>query len=142
MELDFAVLADDVAPRDDGKLDIEGAGFDTIVAQATPALHARVTLALRFLVSRHEARRPHEVDVILQAADGAQIARGTTSLAGLSETQSQVIPPGRRAGIGMVLAFENVVFPTFGAYQVVIHWDGNEARTPLSLFVTESPASA
>ena len=40
----------------------------------------------------------------------------------------------------MVLNFENLAFPEFGDYQVVILWDGDEARPPLPLTVAEATA--
>ena len=51
MDLDFALLADGVNLRDDGKLDIDGAGWDTIYAEDVPAVHARLVFALRLLLS-------------------------------------------------------------------------------------------
>jgi hypothetical protein len=50
VDLDFAVLADGVVARPDGKLDILGAGFDTIWASTVPAQHQRLVLAVRVLV--------------------------------------------------------------------------------------------
>jgi hypothetical protein len=38
----------------------------------------------------------------------------------------------------MVLNFENLTFPEFGDYQVVVLWDGNEARPPVRLTVAEA----
>ena len=76
MDLDFAVLADGVVARPDGKLDILGAGFDTIWAPTVPAQHARLVLAVRVLLTRHETEHPHRLDVVIQAADGADLARG------------------------------------------------------------------
>jgi hypothetical protein len=47
LDLDFAILADGVTPRPDGKLDIHGAGFDTVFAHAVPVQHARLVVAVR-----------------------------------------------------------------------------------------------
>jgi hypothetical protein len=77
VDLDFAVLADAVVARPDGKLDIMGAGFDTVFAPAGPAQHSRLVLAVRVLLSRHETEHEHRLDVVVQAADGAELARGT-----------------------------------------------------------------
>src|SRR5438093_172299 len=62
VDFDFAILADGVAQRPDGKLDIFGAGFDTIYAAAVPARHHQIAFALRLFLSRHEAENPHRVD--------------------------------------------------------------------------------
>lgn len=142
MNLDFALLADGVTERPDGKLDIYGAGFDTIYATAVPARHQRLVLAMRILVSRHEGEHPHRIDVVLQGADGADIARAGGELAPMEEEQREQIPAGRQAGLGLLLQFENIVFPDYGAYQLAIHWDGTEAREPLRLFVVEPPQAA
>jgi hypothetical protein len=135
MDLDFAVLADGVTQRPDGKLDIYGAGFDTVHAPNVPALHPRLVLAIRLLLSRHEMEHEHRLDVILSGADGDELARAHGGLTALDEEQRTNIPPGRQAGIQLILNFDNVIFPEFGAYQLAVHWDGNEARPPLRLFV-------
>lgn len=140
MDLDFAMLADGVAPRPDGKLDIYGAGWDTIFAARVPAQHARLVLALRILLSRHEAEHDHRIDVVIQAPDGDDLARANGSFPPLSEEVRDNLAPGQRFGIGTVLNFENVIFPDFGNYQIVIQWDGNEARPPLRLTVAEPPS--
>ena len=141
MDLDFAVLADGVSGRPDGKLDIYGAGWDTIYASNVPVRHARLTLVVRLLVSRTETEHQHRLDVIVQGADGAEIARARGDLEPLPPEQREQIPVGRQAGIGMVLNFDNLVFPVYGNYQVVIQWDGTEARPPLRLTVARLPAS-
>ncbi|MDP9293581.1 MAG: hypothetical protein M3O90_04005 [Actinomycetota bacterium] len=141
MDLDFAVLADGVTGRSDGKLDIYGAGFDTIFAPAVPALHPRLVLAVRILISQHEGEHDHRVDVVLQGADGVELARAHTELAPLPDDMRAAIEPGRQLGLGMLLNFENVIFPEYGSYQLAIHWDGNEARAPLRLFVLTPPTS-
>ena len=134
------MLADGVVTRQDGKLDIYGAGFDTIFASAVPARHARIVLALRFLLSRHEAQREHEVEVVVPAADGAELARASWRTPAASAEQAErIIPAGRQAGIGTLLQFEDLIFPEYGAYQFVVHWDTNEIRA-IRLGVVETPA--
>jgi hypothetical protein len=140
MELDFALLADGVAQRPDRKLDIYGAGFDAILAPDVPARHALLALAVRVLLSRHEAEHNHELDVILQTADGAELARAHGELPPIDEAMRAEIPAGRRLGVGLILTFDNLVFPEYGAYQIVLQWDGNEIRSPLQLSVIPPPA--
>jgi uncharacterized protein DUF6941 len=137
MELDFALLADGVTSRPDGKLDIYGAGFDAVIAPAVPAIHPRLVLAVRVLISTHEAEHEHRLDVVLHATDGAELARALWPFPALNDEQRATIPPGRQAGAGAVLTFENVVFPAYGAYHFVLQWDGTEVRAPLRLFVVE-----
>jgi hypothetical protein len=140
MEFDYAILADGVTPRPDGKLDIYGAAWDTIYALRIPVQHPRMTLAARVLLSPHEAGHSHQMDVVLQESDGEELARATGRLEAVPEDQLGAVPAGRKIGLGLVLNFDNVVFPRFGSYQLVILWDGNEPREPLRLFVEEPPS--
>jgi len=137
MDLDFAILSDGVTLRQDGKMDIYGAAWDTVFARAVPALHPQITLAVRVLCSRHELEHDHHIDVVLQAADGAELARAHGNMPVLTDEQRALIPAGRQVGLGLVLNFQNVLFPEYGAYQIAIHWAGTEARPPLRLFVAE-----
>ncbi len=75
MELDFAILADGVQHRPDGKLDIFGAGFDTIFAPSVPALHARLVVALRFLLSQDDEPEGQRIEVAVEGPDGEVLAR-------------------------------------------------------------------
>lgn len=138
MELDFAILADGVSGRPDGKLDIYGATWDTISSPAVPALHPRLTLAARVFISRNEAERKHDLDVVLQGEDGTELARAQGPVDPLPAEARDSIPAGRKIGIGLVLNFENVVFPEFGPYQLVVLWDGNELRA-LPLYLETDP---
>ncbi len=135
MELDHVVLADVVSPRPDGKLDLHGVGWDTIFASAVPATHPRMDLVVRFLLSAQELEAPHRVVVTLLSADGAELARMQADAAPLTPEQRASIPPGKRVGLGIVLTLAGVTFPEFGAYSLVITWDGTEAREPIRLFV-------
>ena len=136
MELDYALLADVVSPRPDGKLDMHGVGWDTISAIAAPVTHPRMDLALRFLVSAQEVETQHRVTVDLITEDGAQLARMQADVQPMPEVQRVQIPAGRRVGIGIMLTLAGVTFPAFGTYSIVVTWDGNEVRErPLTLFV-------
>lgn len=135
MEVDFALLTDGVSQRPDGKFDLFGAGFDTIFAPATPARHASLTLAIRILLTRQEAQNPHRIQVFLLHADGAEIARVEGQMTALPAEVVDTLPAGRRIAIVPLLQFNGLVFPTFGPYHIAIHWDGNEARSPIPLFV-------
>ncbi len=141
MELDHAIIADGVSNRPDGKIDIYGAGWDTIFAPQVPATHPRIALVLRLLVTPHELERPHSILVVLLAADGQELARVEAQVNPLPAEQRQLIPAGRSVGIGAVLNFVNVVFPAYGDYGIKIHWDGTEARD-LRLHVSQLPPAA
>jgi hypothetical protein len=142
MDFDYAILADGVAQRPDGKLDIFGAGFDTIFAAAVPARHHQMAFAIRLFLTRQEAESPHKVEVILLDADGAVIARVAGETSPPTQEQLDSIPAGRKIQIGAVLQFAGLVFPTYGAYHFAIHWDGTEARPPVVLYLQPLPAVA
>lgn len=139
MELDHAILADVVSPRPDGKIDVHGVGWDTIFAGAVPAMHPRMDLVVRFLLSRREVEAEHHVVVTLITADGTELARVQADLAQMPEEQRAAIPAGRRVGVGILLTLASVTFPEYGAYSLVITWDGTEAREPIRLFVEPMP---
>jgi hypothetical protein len=139
MELDHIVLADVISPRPDGKIDLHGVGWDTIFAAAVPAQHPRMDIAIRFLLSKQELEVGHHVVVELQGADGQQLARIEADTEPMPQEQRDQIPAGHRAGVGMILNLAGVVFPEFGAYQLVVTWDGNEVRSPMRLFVRPMP---
>jgi hypothetical protein len=142
MELDHALVADIAAPRPDGKLDLYGVGWDTIFSAAVPASHPRMDVIIRFLASAHEMETDHRVVVSLMGADGHQLERIDAHISAMSHEQRSTIEPGHRVGIGLHLTLASVVFPAYGAYNIVITWDGNEARQPIRLFVKPIPAPA
>lgn len=139
MELDHAILCDVASPRPDGKLDVHGIGWDTIFAPTVPVAHPRMDLVIRFLVSPQEAASPHSVRVTLIDADGRELAQLSADVNAMPEEQRQALPAGRRFGLGMILTLAGTVFPEYGTYSLVITWDGNEARSPLTLFVAPPP---
>jgi len=137
MELDYIVLADMVSPRPDGKLDMHGVGWDTIMAVAAPVTHPRMDLALRFLLSAQEVESAHRVVVTLITEDGGTLGRMQADMQPIPPEQRARIPAGRRVGVGIVTTLAGVVFPAFGTYSIVITWDGNEVRErPITLFVS------
>jgi len=139
VQLDYAILADAVSTRPDGKFDVSGAGWDTIHAAAVPATHARLALVVRLLISRTEAEHPHSLTVVIQGPDGEEISRAIGKGGALSEEERALISPTRRASVSLILNFDSLVFPVYGDYQIVIQWDGNEARPPLQLAVAPPP---
>jgi hypothetical protein len=139
VEIEYALLADGVAPRPDGKMDIFGAGVDTIWAASAPAQHSQISLVLAVSLARHEAENPHHIDVIVQDADGEEIVRAQGDIPALDAAQLDAMPAGRRLIIRPVLTFGGLTLPHFGMYQFVVMWDGNEARSPILLGVSEMP---
>lgn len=142
MELDHVVLADVASPRPDGKLDLHGVGWDTIFATAVPATHPRMDVVVRFLLSAQEVETDHHVVITLLGTDGAELARMQTDVAAVPPESRAAIPAGRRIGLGILLTLAGVTFPNYGAYSLVITWDGTEVREPVRLFVQPPPAPA
>ena len=134
MELDHVVLADFALPRPDGKLDIHGVGWDTIAAPAVPVTHARMDLAVRFLLAAPELESDHKVLVTLTTADGSELTRMEANVAPPPDAQPPQLPLDRKVAIGLVLSFNMVTFPEYGTYQIAVFWDGNELRA-IRLFV-------
>jgi hypothetical protein len=139
MEVEYAILADGVTPRQDGKIDIFGAGVETVWAQQVPASHPQLALVLAFSISRHEAETPHAIDVIVMGADGQEIGRAHGDTPPLAPDQLDQVPAGHRILVKTVLVFANLTFPAFGLYHLAIHWDQNEARHPVVLAVAPPP---
>ena len=139
MELDHVVLADMASPRPDGKLDLHGVGWDTIFAASVPATHPRIDLVVRLLLSAQEVETAHRVVVTLLSPD-AELARIQADVSPMAPEQRATIEPGRRVGIGMLITLAEIVFPQYGAYSLVVTWDGTEVREPIRLFVAPPPA--
>jgi len=140
MELDYLVLADAISARPDGKLDLHGVGWDTIVAGAVPVTHPRMDVAVRFLLAPHELESQHTVVLMLVGQDGDELARIKAEITPMPEAQRKAIPPGRRVGVGIVMSLAGVTFHAYGPHLLVVTWDGTEVREPLRLFVAPPPA--
>lgn len=71
-ELDFMFLADYV--RNQGnKLDALGASLDTVNVPMVPTA-APLGIGVRLLLTRQECGRTHEIEIIIQDADGTRVA--------------------------------------------------------------------
>jgi hypothetical protein len=139
MELDHLVLADIIAPRPDGKLDLHGVGWNTIFAASVPASHPRMDVAVRFLLSQQEVETSHQVVLALIGEDGQELAKLDAEVAPIPPEQRTAIPVGRKVGIGIILTLAGVVFPAYGSYHLAVTWDGTEARQPVRLYVAPIP---
>jgi hypothetical protein len=140
MELDFAVLADGVAPRPDGKFDIFGAGVDTIFAPRVPARHARLALLVRLYLSVEEIASEHRLEISLSSSNGTALGQGVIELTPDNFPAPSAITG--RFGVGLVVNLDNVVFPDYGNYALSVSWDGSPVREPLSLTVAEPPTGS
>lgn len=141
-DLDYMVLADGVASRPDGKTDIYGAGWDTIFAAAVPTRHPQMAVAIRILMSQHEAEHEHRLQLILMSEDGPEIARADATVQPIPGEARAALPAGQPFGLGFVFNLAGLVFPSYGRYHFALLWDGNQMREPVGLRVGEMPPGA
>jgi hypothetical protein len=141
-ELDYLLLADGGTQRPDGKLDIYGAGFDTIFASAVPVRHPQLSIIVRVLLTVHEAENAHRLQLILMSEDGPEIARADAELDPIPAEALEQITVGDRIGIGTILNVPGLIFPSYGRYHLSILWDGSELRQPVRLRLSPMPPPA
>ncbi len=138
MELDFALLADEVSVGADGKLTIVGAGVDLLVAPTVPTIHARIVLILRAFVSIEEAREPHRVAVRVVGPGGNQVGSTYSDAQPVPEAVLALGESLSHIGMGTVQDMRNLRLPSYGRYEFAISWDGEPVRS-VDLLVLESP---
>lgn len=114
-ELDFAFLSDAAEAEPGRKFYVLGGGIDVIAGASVPLVHPHMALLMRFLVHPTELGRSHLLEVRLIDADGAELAR----IEGQLEAQSGG-PPGRPAGVNVVINMANTRFEQAGDYSVEI----------------------
>jgi hypothetical protein len=127
MELELLLLADGATSRPDGKLDIYGAGFDTLFASAVPTTHPQLAVILKLRLERHELESPHRLGILVMGPD-EEVARLDGAMEEVPEEQRAQVPPGRSAAVPFVFNLANLTFPVFGDYAVAVTWDGTEIR--------------
>ena len=132
-ELDFVLFADGATARPDGKLDIYGAGFNAIFAAKAPVQHPQLSVVIRVLMSVQEAESPHRLDLVLMSPDGPEIARAQADIEPVPDEVREQVPPGEKIGVGAVMNFSGLVFPSHGPYHLAVLWDSTELRQPLYL---------
>jgi hypothetical protein len=119
VDLDYAILADGVQHRPDGKLDMFGAGFDTVYAPTLPAPHPRLAVALRLLAPRDTEPEGEQIVVTVEGPDGTPLARAEGTITADLQRQAHRAE-GQPISIGAILNFETVVFRAYGEHRVVM----------------------
>jgi hypothetical protein len=138
--LDHIILADGAVQRPDGKMDIFGAGLDTVYAHTVPALHPQLAVVVRAGLSREELERPQVLDVVVSDPSESEIARAHAELLPLPDSPARAgVSFGDLVPIGVVVAFSNLVFPAYGTYNVAALWNGEPLRPPFQLTVSQTP---
>lgn len=107
MDLQLALLCDDVRERPDGRLDIIGV-IDELTAPGFPAMQQRMTVL--FVMAWNEGERgPQEFRADLVAENGRRILT--------IEGGTDVSASGERPRTRLVLPLERVIFPDEGEYR-------------------------
>jgi hypothetical protein len=149
MEVD-AILADSVAVAD-GKLFVQGGGWNVIRASAFPARHPRVGLGLVLRVGYLETGEEHRLEVRFEDSDKnlwplGDAPPGTDSpdgklyrLGGALEIPRPDGPPtDDEQAIALAMNFDGMVFEQPGLYRFVIAIDDDDLRTlPVRLMAAE-----
>lgn len=134
MDLDFAFLADSATVAEVGKLDIRGAGIDTLSASDVPFEHASLTLVARIVVDMSEIGKIHRLVVILRDPDRDEIARVSQD----TDPVQALANADRRPSVGFLMTMSNLRFPSFGCYELQLLWDDRELHR-MPLFVEPQP---
>jgi len=121
MRLLVAALADYANIAIGDKLNLSGV-FDTIWVRQFPSVHPQMVLALRLQFEYEDGRRDHQLQVIVQNADGKQYANATAKI-GIGE-----IPPGVRVTANQILTFQQIKMARPDEISFRLLWDGQEIQ--------------
>jgi hypothetical protein len=114
--VDVEALLCDAATVRENLLHILGGGISQLNRSEYPAPFG-VALALMLTLAPSEARDVHRLRVILQDADGAQVAQLDAEF-GFSQVEQ--FQPGQRISMPLVLPLQQVAIPKKGDYSVEI----------------------
>jgi len=121
----IALLADYSNVSREGKLNILGI-FDTIYAPTFPTSHPHMQLVMRFEGGAEDAGSTRQLEVQLQAQDGAVLFRVPGTLAVQRSELGEIVRAEH------ILTLNNVTFEQPGRYAFHIILDGRtEAMVPL-----------
>jgi hypothetical protein len=131
MRVVFAIVADAATDVGNGKIDISGAGIDTLFSPGFPAATAQLTLVWRLEFAPTECGHPHQIRVELLGPDGQGIIQPLTGTAVVSKFAPE---PHRPVNTNLIFNLQGVVFPNAGDYAFHILIDNIElAVVPLYL---------
>jgi hypothetical protein len=126
MELSTALLCDFAQVRE-GLLFVSSGGVTMLNRSEWPAPMA-VHLALVFDLHPTEALRPHELQIIVQSADGERVAEVTGGLQ-VNPDAVAAVPVGGRISIPFALNLTAVKLENPGRYSLEILIDANHVRS-------------
>lgn len=117
--VDFALLADAVQVVQ-GKLYVLGGGWDTLFVVDFPARYPTLGLGLRVRVPWSWTDQVLLIGVDLQDEDGGRVLPTPPVTQGVKIARPQGIPEGSDVGVARSFTFNNISFPSAGAYSFVV----------------------
>lgn len=139
MRVVYAFLADTATGTPGGKADATGIGFDTIFAEAFPAMHAHMALVCRLEVAITECDVPHELRIEMLGPDGQLMFRQVAQFTTRRVDPTVVRPPT----FPLILDLVNLPFPAAGDYAFHLLVDNIElAVVPLYIQQGQPPVTA
>jgi hypothetical protein len=145
-----AFLADSAATAD-GKLYVQGGGWNAINPAGLPFKQARIGIALTIGVPYSATNSIHRLEILLEGEDGPIPLGNTVNAAGESGSvmgigsqftvgRPPAIMPGDRQLVPRALNFDGMVFERAGAYTFTIMIDGVEANRLTFRVTVPSPS--
>jgi hypothetical protein len=135
MEIE-AFLADSVVSAE-GKLYVQGAGWNVITAPGFPTRHPRIGIGVIVSVAYNETNTEHHLAVRLEDEDGQELpfsgqggeetARARVG-ADFNVGRPANLPPGEEQIIAMAINLDGLVFQHPGRYQLVVAVDGDDLK--------------
>jgi hypothetical protein len=130
-------LADSVV-RSDGKLYVQGAGWNRITVQLFPATHDRIGIGLLFNVEPGGSHDPHRFEIRLEDAEGKELSFGpapsgkdkpaepVTRIGGEFTTGST--EQSEEQLVAMAINLNGMSFAKPGAFRFVVSVDGADVK--------------
>ena len=124
MQVDFAFICDYAEATN--KINALGVGFDTIMAAQVPVRHPNFFLVMQLRANTVEAGEKN-IEIALIDDEGREV------LPPLKGKLNIPRPPSGRESTGRLsMRFDNVEFPSYGAYSLHVVLEGHEmVRIPL-----------
>lgn len=136
-----AFLADSVVTAE-GKLFVQGGGWNAITTMALPARHARVGIGMIVRIPYTATNQPHKFELRLEDADGKELALANAPGEGEGDEPKSISkiggefnvgrPPNLYPGEEQLLPFainlDGLFFEQAGAYRFVLEVDGTEVK--------------
>lgn len=141
MEIE-AFLADSVVTSE-GKLFVQGGGWNAINTASLPTRHSRVGIALVVRIPYTATNQPHRFEIRLEDEDGQERPLGNAPPESEGEAPGTIsriggefnvgrpanLYPGEEQLLPFAINLDGLLFDRAGAYRFVIEIDGTEAKS-------------